>query len=166
MRHIAPLGCAGLALLLSACGGSPSSSPVAAALPARSAPETPAAVPAKPAGAEPQPAGSMIETPALPDASGPKYDPKGRRDPFEALDAVEGPANASVASARLTGIVRKTGGPALALIETADGLGYIVQLGDMFGDGRLVEIGPDTVVFTVAPRRGAAHQRVILKLGD
>jgi hypothetical protein len=124
---------------------------------------------AKPTAAAPQPAGALIggeAVPAVPEAGGPKYDPKGRRDPFEALDAVEGPANTSVASAKLTGIVRKSGGPALALIETADGLGYIIQLGDMFGDGRLVEIGQDAVVFSVAPRRGAGNQRVILKLGD
>lgn len=159
----------GLAFLLSACGGSPPSAPVTAALPPRPAQEVPSVPAAKPAAGAPQPAGTLIGTeavPAVPDASGPHYDPKGRRDPFEALDAVEGPANTTVASAKLTGIVRKAGGPALALIETADGLGYIIQLGDMFGDGRLVEIGQDAVIFNVAQRRGGGNQRVILKLGD
>ena len=159
----------GLAFLLSACGGSPPSAPVTtAALPPRPV-ETPNVPAAKPTAA-PQPAGGTVigteAVPPVPETGGPHYDPKGRRDPFEALDAVEGPANTSVASAKLTGIVRKANGPALALIETADGLGYIIQLGDMFGDGRLVEIGQDAVVFNVAQRRGAGNQRVILKLGD
>jgi hypothetical protein len=166
MRQIGPIACVAFALVLSACGGSPPSAPVSSALPPAPAP---AVAPAKPAPGGPEPGVAMVgkeQMPAVPEPSGPKYDAKGRRDPFEALDAVEGPANTTVASAKLTGIVRKVGGPTLALIETADGLGYIVQAGDMFGDGRLIEINQDAVVFTVASRRGSGNQRVILKLGE
>ena len=164
MRQIGPIACVGFALALSACGGSPPTSPAPVALPP--APATPAVAPAPGA---PQPAGALIakeEMPTVPEPSGPKYDSKGRRDPFDALDAVEGPTNTTVAAAKLTGIVRKAGGPTLALIETADGLGYIIQAGDVFGDGRLIEIGQDAVVFDVTARRGSGNQRVILKLGD
>jgi hypothetical protein len=85
--------------------------------------------------------------------SGPEvaYEPKGRRDP----------------SAKLTGIVRRANGAALALVETADGLGYILKAGDTLGDGRLVEIGPNNVVFRVPERPGSLTNRVVLSLaGD
>ena len=93
-----------------------------------------------------------------------QYEPGGRRDPFELPEAVEGSVGTTVASAKLTGIVR-TGGRVLVLIETPDGLGYILQPGDAFGDGRLVEVGQGTVVFTVVSRHAPTNHRVVLKLG-
>jgi hypothetical protein len=91
------------------------------------------------------------------------YERKGRRDPFETLETREGPRGATVASARLTGIVR-SGSGTLVLVETPDGLGYILRRGDTLADGRLVEIGPEAVIFEVAPRSGAPGSRVVLKL--
>jgi Tfp pilus assembly protein PilP len=69
----------------------------------------------------------------------------------------------TVSSTRLTGIVR---GPqaSLALVEAPDGIGYILRTGDTLGDGRLLEIGADTIVFGVAPRPGSSTSRVVLKL--
>jgi len=99
-------------------------------------------------------------------AGPPAWEPRGRRDPFAIPAAREGAAGMTVASAKLTGIVRGAGN-ALALVETSDGLGYILKTGDTLADGRLVEIGPNSVVFTVVPRPGSNSNRVVLRLaGD
>jgi Tfp pilus assembly protein PilP len=104
--------------------------------------------------------------PPLPEPRNLEYDPRGRRDPFENLEVREGASGPTVASARLTGIVRSAQGP-LALVETADGLGYILKPGDTLGEGRLVEIGSDSVVFRVPGQPGSTTDRVVLKLpGD
>jgi hypothetical protein len=102
-----------------------------------------------------------VQIPA-PAAVGVRYDSKGRRDPFEVLEIRSGTAR-SVASARLVGIVR---GPrlTLALVETSEGLGYIMKPGDTLGDSRLMEIGTNSVVFATAPKPGASPERVVLRL--
>jgi Tfp pilus assembly protein PilP len=100
------------------------------------------------------------ETPQSP--APPEYGSRGRRDPFETLEARQG-TGPSVAAAKLTGIVRGARGP-MALIETSDGLGYILKPGDTLGDGRLVEIGQGRVIFTVMPRPGSDPDRVVLNL--
>ncbi|MEK7701581.1 MAG: hypothetical protein AAB418_06200 [candidate division NC10 bacterium] len=92
----------------------------------------------------------------------PKYEVKGRRDPFETLEVKDG-TRSPVASAKLTGIVRSARST-LALVETPEGLGYILRPGDTLGDGRLLEIGSDSVVFQVTPRPGSPTNRVVLKL--
>jgi hypothetical protein len=100
-----------------------------------------------------------------PPPAGPAYEGKGRRDPFEPPSALEG-TGITVASAKLTGIVQ-SGARVLALVETPDGLGYILKPGDVLGDGRVVEIGRDSVVFNVAARPGSTISRVVLRLaGD
>ena len=136
----------GLATLLGACGSSqptpPAPKPAAAAAPAAAAPSVPA----------------PEEKVAVP-----KYDPRGRRDPFETLEVREGTGGLTVASTKLTGIVRSNRA-ALALVEAPDGIGYILKPGDTLGDGRLLEIGSDSVVFTVTSKAGAPTNRVVLKL--
>lgn len=155
------------ALSLTACGGSPPPPPKAAApAPAPPAPSAaPATKPAAPAATGPVPVGAL--TPPAPLTPPPlDYEAKGRRDPFAALDAERAGGGLTVATAKLTGILRGGSLP-LALVETPDGLGYILKLGDTLGDGRLVDIGRDTVVFTVVPKPGATNNRVVLKLpGD
>jgi len=96
----------------------------------------------------------------------PPYDRKGRRDPFQPIEIVQQPEvkPPAVASARLKGIVRGT--PPRALLETPDGIGYILKLGDILADGRLIEIGADNVVFSVPPRRGSMNDRIVLRLPD
>jgi Tfp pilus assembly protein PilP len=91
------------------------------------------------------------------------YDRKGRRDPFDVLEVRQGAKGVTVSSAKLTGIVRGEGSP-LALVETPEGLGYILKTGDTLGDGRLLEIGQDTVVFGVVPTPGENANRVVLRL--
>lgn len=161
-RHLVLLSAAGLVLVLSACGRSPSaSSPAPAPAP-----------PGKPgAGAKaPTPGGAPSATPTaedglqLPPPSQAQYETKGRRDPFEIPGAREGAASTTVASAKLAGIIRTAGGSALALIETSEGLGYILRTGDTLGDGQLVEIDQNSVVFAVASRTAPVPNRVVLRL--
>jgi hypothetical protein len=151
------------ALTASGCGGQAPAAPRAgSATAAVTVAPTPAA-PAVPASPSPT---STAPVPPVPAPVIQQYDPKGRRDPFESLEvrAGNGP---TVAAAKLTGIVRGNDG-LMALIETADGLGYILKPGDTLGDGRLVEIGRDTVTFTVAiAASSSTTNRVVLRLpGD
>jgi hypothetical protein len=93
------------------------------------------------------------------------YARKGRRDPFLPVVIQKPPEEEEelpTIAARLTGIVRGTA--TRALLETADGVGYVLQLGDTLGTGRLVEIGRDSVVFNVAAKRGSKIHRVLLRL--
>jgi Tfp pilus assembly protein PilP len=93
------------------------------------------------------------------------YERKGRRDPFDPIDVADAALTSpTLGSARLKGIVRSR--TPRALVETSDGLGYILKVGDMLGEGRLVEIGVDTVVFSVPLRRGAGTTRMVLRLPD
>jgi len=100
-----------------------------------------------------------------PQPEGPKYDPQGRRDPFETLEGAVGAGGGGslVTTAKLTGIVR-SGRGTLALVETPEGIGYILKAGDTLGDGRLLEIGTDSVVFQVAPQPGSQTDRIVLRL--
>jgi len=50
------------------------------------------------------------------------------------------------------------------LVETPEGIGYILKTGDTLGDGRLVEIGSDSVVFKVAQKPGESTDRVVLRM--
>jgi Tfp pilus assembly protein PilP len=108
-------------------------------------------------------AAPLVATPAVPQGDGTSYEAKGRRDPFMPLDVTGGPKGLEVATTKLTGIVRGAN-TTLALVEAQDGIGYILKPGDTLGDGRLVEIGIDTVVFAVASRPGAQSNRVVLRL--
>ena len=148
--HRVMLSSFGLATLLGACGSSQPTPP----------PPKPAAAPAKPAAA---PVAAQPAPPPEEKVAVPKYDPRGRRDPFETLEVREGTGGLTVASTKLTGIVRSNRS-ALALVEAPDGIGYILKPGDTLGDGRLLEIGSDSVVFTVTSKAGAPINRVVLKL--
>ena len=141
--------------MLSGCEGSPPPQPP------KPAAVTQAAPPAQP----PAPAAAPFKEPeSSPPPLPPKaYEAGGRRDPFRPLIATEGTKGLTVTSAKLVGIVQGRQGP-LALIETTDGLGYIVKTGDVIGDGRVVEIGRDNVTFAVAARPGQAPSRVTLQL--
>lgn len=97
--------------------------------------------------------------------SAPKYAAGGRRDPFESLESRLGSDRSSVKTAKLTGVIH-SGGTALVLVETSDGIGYILKTGDTLADGRLVEIGPSVAVFSIAPKPGTTINRVVLKLAS
>ena len=104
--------------------------------------------------------------PALAAGGGPTYNAQGRRDPFESQERRLGSDRSTIATAKLTGLVQ-SGTGSLALVETADGIGYILKTGDTLADGRLVEISTNTAVFNLAPKPGVTTNRVVLKLtGD
>jgi Tfp pilus assembly protein PilP len=157
MRARLALALVAMVVPLAGCGNS-------AAPPGSTPPPAPASLPT--AAAPAKPATSTVQTAAattLEPAATAKYDAKGRRDPFAALDTVEGTKSATVAAAKLRGLVRGGSGM-LALVDTAEGVGYILKQGDTLADGRVVEIGQDSVVFAVAAKAGTATNRIVLRL--
>jgi hypothetical protein len=172
--HLVVLGPIGLATVLGACGGSAPPPPPAPPKPVAAPPQMPMPGAPTPAASTPgaqtpgaqTPGGPTVageNVPADPSAAVPKYQSRGRRDPFETLEVREGSGGLTVAATRLTGIIRSNRS-ALALIEAPDGIGYILKPGDTLGDGRLLEIGSDSVVFAVTAKAGAPSNRVVLKL--
>ena len=117
------------------------------------------------AGQTPAPAGSPPQLAAPPAAGGttPRYERKGRRDPFEPVQTLQPDMTSpTIAAAQLRGILR--GHTPRVLVETADGLGYILAVGDMLAEGRLIEIGVDSAVFSVPTRGGSGSDRFVLRL--
>jgi len=153
---IAALGLIGL---LAGCGGPPAPAP-APPRPATPAPAAPApAAPARPAG----PPVAMPKEPEVKPLEPLAYDPKGRRDPFVSLATAEGAKGLTVAAVKLVGIVHGRQGR-LALVEAPDGLGYILKAGDQIGDGRVADIGRDSLTFSVAARPGLPPTPVVKRL--
>jgi len=150
--HVSSLWLAAVVTALGACGS-----------PAAAPPPAPPKAPVAAAPQAPQPETATVKPAAMPAVQVPKYEPKGRRDPFVTLEQREGPGGLTVASTKLTGVVRNNG-TRLALVEAPDGIGYILKPGDTLGDGRVVEIGSDSVVFSVVPKPGAPSNRVTLRL--
>ncbi len=137
----------GMLIVIAGCSGPPA---------APTTPLKPAALPA-PQEVKQEVAGARPSVPS--------YAARGRRDPVETLGIREGAAGPLVASAKLTGILNSVGGT-MALVETSDGIGYILKAGDTLGDGRLLEIGPDRAVFSIASRPGSTSNRVVLRLAS
>jgi len=140
-------------VLAAACGTPPAPPPVAVT----PIPPRPVAV------ARPAPVTPPDVNPLEGSGDIPKYEANGRRDPFEVYQVRGGSDGLTIASTRLTGIVRNSGS-ALALLEAPDGIGYILRPGDTLGDGRLMDIGLDNVVFAVTAKPGAPTTRVVLRL--
>lgn len=138
----------GVASLLAGCGGG-------AAPPGPPAPG-PSAVPPR-----------VSVAPKEPDAGPPlppiAYEGKQRRDPFAPLVVAEGAKGLTVASAKLAGVIQGRQG-VLGLVEAPDGIGYILKPGDALGDGRVVEVGKDSISFSVTGRPGQAPTTVTLRL--
>ena len=120
------------------------------------------------AGQTPAPVGAPPQLAAPPASGGTTstYERKGRRDPFEPVQTLQPDMTSpTLASAQLKGILR--GQTPRVLVETSDGLGYILAVGDMLAEGRLIEIGVDAVVFSVPVRAGSTNDRFVLRLlGD
>lgn len=91
------------------------------------------------------------------------YEAKGRRDPFAPLVIASGSKGLTIGSAKLVGVIQGRETP-LALVETSEGIGYILKAGDTLGDGRVTEIGVDYVSFAVTPKPGQAGGSVTLRL--
>ncbi|HET6367021.1 MAG TPA: hypothetical protein VFG27_07335 [Pseudomonadales bacterium] len=97
--------------------------------------------------------------PALPPMT---YEAKARRDPFAPVVIASGSKGLTIGSAKLVGII--SGPQPLALVETPEGIGYILKAGDTLGDGRVTEIGADSVSFAVSPKAGEKAGIVTLRL--
>jgi hypothetical protein len=154
LREVGTLAPIGLAFVVAACSSPPPAAPI---------PMPP--VPARVAAARPAP----VTPPAVNPLEGtsvdiPKYEAGGRRDPFEVYEVREGGGGGlTISSTRLTGIVRNARS-ALALVEAPDGIGYILRPGDTLGDGKVLDIGLDNVVFAVAAKPGVPATRIVLRL--
>lgn len=90
---------------------------------------------------------------ATPEAPAYAYDPKGRRDPFKSLVVAKEPTpraksglrTLEVSELKLAGIVWENKGY-YALVESPEGLGYVVRTGDIIGeDARVTRITPTSV---------------------
>lgn len=141
-------------LLLGGCGGGEP--------PAK--PPTPLAAPAAPA---PGATGAAAVRPLDPGA-GPvlpplAYDTKNRRDPFSPIARTGEAKGLNVTAAKLVGIIQGGRGP-LALVEAADGVGYILKSGDALGNGRVTGITGTTVTFAVSAQTGQGPTTVTLRL--
>jgi len=138
-----------VATALAGCGGGapPTPSPVAAPAPAAAAAVRPK---------EPEPAKTL---PAI------AYDAKGRRDPFAPIFLGKDNAAISVSAVKLAGIVGGRGG-LMALVESPDGIGYILKPGDALGDGRVTGITPNSVTFAVAARGQQSAASLTLRLPE
>lgn len=96
----------------------------------------------------------ILEEPTSSDSY--RYDPQGRRDPFQSL---VGPAPKTQQGSRPAGVpgflidemkfqgVVKTKQGFVAMINGPDNQGYLIHVGDKVLDGEVIRITPSTVVF-------------------
>jgi Tfp pilus assembly protein PilP len=119
--------------------------------------------PAPVAAVAPRPPVAPKEPDAGPTLAAIPYEAKGRRDPFAPLVLASGGKGLTIGSAKLVGVIQGRSSP-LALVETAEGIGYILKAGDTLGDGRVTEIGVDFVSFAVTPKPGETGGSVTLRL--
>ena len=140
----------GVALAAGCGGGAPPPTPPPAPGPVAVVPPSPAVAPKDPGAGPPLAAMS--------------YSANQRRDPFTPLVVVEGASKGvTVASAKLAGVIQGRQGP-LGLVEAPDGIGYVLKVGDVLGDGRVAAVTPDSISFSVAARPGQSAQTVTLRL--
>jgi type IV pilus assembly protein PilP len=149
-----------VAALVAGCGGGSSSTPEATG--GKGSIGT-----AQPAGtgpvAKPAPAIAPKEPPPGPPLPAVAYEPQGRRDPFVAVSIAREGGGITVRTVRLVGVVQGRQG-LLALVEAPDGIGYILRVGDIFGDGRVTGIAANSVTFAVAVRGTQKGNVVTLRL--
>ncbi len=86
--------------------------------------------------------------------------PEGR-DPFRPLIQKKGAGlskeEVALGRLKLVGILRDRDGEARALVETQDGLGYILREKDSIMGGQVVEIGPESVKFAIKEEQGRSR---------
>jgi Tfp pilus assembly protein PilP len=86
-----------------------------------------------------------------------RYDPQGRRDPFQSLIGPApklapgvrppGPAGFLIDEIKLQGVVRTKQQGLVAMVNGPDNKGYLIRVGDKVLDGEVVRITPSSVVF-------------------
>ncbi|PYQ33571.1 MAG: hypothetical protein DMF57_09055 [Acidobacteria bacterium] len=137
-------------LLAQAPGGRPGGSkPATAAAPTATAPAT---------GSEQgvqQSLQEILEEPSSPESY--RYDPQGRRDPFQSLigpapkiqpgQRPPGPPGFLIDEIKLQGVVRTKQQGLVAMVNGPDNKGYLIRIGDKVLDGEVIRITPSSVVF-------------------
>jgi type IV pilus assembly protein PilP len=86
-----------------------------------------------------------------------RYDPQGRRDPFQSLigpapklapgQRPPGPPGFLIDEIKLQGVVRTKQQGLVAMVNGPDNKGYLIRVGDKVLDGEVVRITPSSVVF-------------------
>ncbi len=86
-----------------------------------------------------------------------RYDPQGRRDPFQSLvgptptlkdkDRPAGMPGFLIDEIKLQGVLRTRSQGLIALINGPDNKGYMAKVGDKVLDGEVIRITPSSVVF-------------------
>jgi Tfp pilus assembly protein PilP len=97
----------------------------------------------------------ILEEPSSPESY--RYDPQGRRDPFQSLIGPApklaggvrkpGPPGFLIDEIKLQGVVRTRQQGLLAMINGPDNKGYLIKVGDKVLDGEVIRITPSSVVF-------------------
>jgi Tfp pilus assembly protein PilP len=104
--------------------------------------------------------------PKLPEIAPPlpplTYEPKSRRDPFAPVLLPKDKPGLDVGTLKLVGVM--SGRQLMALVETPNGLGYILKPGDGLGNGHVIEISRLAVTFAVAGQRSTRETSVTLRL--
>ncbi len=85
-----------------------------------------------------------------------RYDPQGRRDPFQSLigptprvqagQRPPGDPGFLIDEMKLQGVVKTRGG-LVAMVNGPDNKGYLIRVGDKVLDGEIIRITPSSVVF-------------------
>jgi type IV pilus assembly protein PilP len=97
----------------------------------------------------------ILEEPSSPETY--RYDPQGRRDPFQSLvgpapklknsDRPAGVPGFLIDEIKLQGVLRTRTQGLIAMINGPDNKGYMVKVGDKVLDGEVIRITPSSVVF-------------------
>jgi Tfp pilus assembly protein PilP len=97
----------------------------------------------------------ILEEPSTPESY--RYDPQGRRDPFQSLigpapklqdkDRPTGIPGFLIDEVRLQGVIRTRQQGLIAMVSGPDNKGYMVHIGDKVLDGEVIRITPSSVVF-------------------
>src|SRR5687768_9976783 len=105
-----------------------------------------------------------------------RYDPQGRRDPFQSLvgptpkiqpgQRPPGVPGFLIDEMKLQGIVQTRQGP-VGMVAGPDNKGYLIRVGDKVLDGEVIRITPSTVVFRMEvndPTRIERYREVVKDL--
>lgn len=97
----------------------------------------------------------ILEEPSSPESY--RYDPQGRRDPFQSLigptpklqdkDRPAGVPGFLIDEIKLQGVVRTRAQGLIAMVNGPDNKGYMLKVGDKCLDGEVIRITPSSVVF-------------------
>jgi type IV pilus assembly protein PilP len=136
-------------LLAQAPGGRPGGSQSATASPTATTPAT-----SSEQGVQ-QSLQEILEEPSSPESY--RYDPQGRRDPFQSLigpapkiqpgQRPPGPPGFLIDEIKLQGVVRTKQQGLVAMVNGPDNKGYLIRIGDKVLDGEVIRITPSSVVF-------------------